>query len=84
MALLRRPRSSFQYLKAVHALFGDLRIRIVEEIPKRLAEAEARGSAPSQRGATWTYLTTDQALGSLSDRILSGLRRKARTRRFWG
>ena len=74
----------FEYLKAVHALFGDLRIRIVEEIPKRLAEAEARGSAPSQRGATWTYLTTDQALGSLSDRILSGLRRKARTRRFWG
>ncbi len=74
----------YEYLKAVDRLFEDLRRRITEEIPKRLAEAEAGSLDPSQRGATWTYLTTDQPFGSMGERFMSGLRRKVRRRRFWG
>jgi len=54
----------FEYLKSVHALFGNLQTRITEEIPKRLAGAGAGGFGASQRGATWTYLTSDQAFDS--------------------
>jgi len=74
----------FEYLKAVHVLFGDLQTRITDEIPRRLGGAETHGYDPSQRGATWTYLTTDQPFGSLGDRFFAGIRRKARLRRFWG
>jgi preprotein translocase subunit SecA len=74
----------FEYLKAVHKLFEDLQKRVTEEIPKRLAEAGTRSFDPSQRGATWTYLTTDQPFGSLGQRFMTGLRRKVRSRRFWG
>lgn len=74
----------FEYLKAVHELFENLQTRITEEIPKRLAEAETSSFDPSQRGATWTYLITDQPFGSLGDRFMPGLKRKARSRRFWG
>jgi preprotein translocase subunit SecA len=49
------------YLKAVHRRFEKLQTRITEEISRRLAEAETSSSGLSQRGATWTYLTTDQA-----------------------
>jgi preprotein translocase subunit SecA len=74
----------FEYLKAVHELFENLQTRITEETPKRLAEAETRSFDPSQRGATWTYLITDQPFGRLGDRFMRGLMRKARSRRFWG
>jgi len=73
----------FEYLKAVHKLFENLQTRITEEIPRRLAEAEARSFDPSQRGATWTYLTTDRPFGSLAERFMKGLRRKVTNRRFW-
>ena len=29
-----------------------------------------------ERGATWTYVTTDQPFGTLSERIMKGLRQK--------
>jgi preprotein translocase subunit SecA len=73
----------FEYLKAVHQLFEDLQTRITEEIPRRLQEAETCNLDPSQRGATWTYLTTDQPFGRLGERFMTGLIRKARSRRFW-
>jgi preprotein translocase subunit SecA len=74
----------FEYLKAVHKHFEDLQTRITEEIPRRLAAAESTKLDPSQRGATWTYLTTDKPFGSLGERFMTGLRRKVRSRRFWG
>jgi hypothetical protein len=46
------------------------------EIGQRLEEAEASGMDPSQRGATWTYLTTDQPFGTATERLLRGLMRK--------
>jgi len=65
-----------EYLRSVHSLFTQLEERIDEEIPGRLADAEASGLDPSDRGATWTYLTTDQPFGTATERIMRGLVRK--------
>lgn len=73
-----------EYLVSVHSLFEQLEARIGDEIPKRLAAAEAGGIDPSERGATWTYLTTDQPFGSWSERIMRGIVRKVRARSVWG
>jgi preprotein translocase subunit SecA len=70
----------FEYLTAVDSLFQQLEARIAEEIPKRLADAQEQGVDPSQRGATWTYLTTDQPFGSLSERVMRGVVRRYRQR----
>jgi preprotein translocase subunit SecA len=61
-----------RYLNEVHRMFGELQTTIATEIPKRLADAESSGSDPSRRGATWTYLTTDQPFGSLQERFVQG------------
>ncbi|HTR35069.1 MAG TPA: hypothetical protein VMH80_04160 [Bryobacteraceae bacterium] len=66
----------YEYLTNVHALFQELEALIDEEIPKRLAEAQAGHIDPALRGATWTYLTTDQPFGSWSERVMRGLMRK--------
>jgi len=73
-----------EYLTSVDSMFQELEARIEEEIPKRLAEAEAGGRAPTERGATWTYLTTDQPFGTATERILRGVVRKLRAGRVWG
>ena len=65
-----------EYLTSVHALFTQLEEQFDVEIANRLEEAEASGLDPSQRGATWTYLTTDQPFGTATERIMRGLVRK--------
>lgn len=52
-----------EYLERVDQLFEELQKAIDSEIPKRLETAEATGFDPSRRGATWTYITTDQPFG---------------------
>jgi hypothetical protein len=74
----RPPR--YEYLKAVDSLFGQLETRIDREIPQRLADARERGLDPSERGATWTYLTTDQPFVSWSERVMRGWVRRYRQR----
>ncbi|HZI51479.1 MAG TPA: accessory Sec system translocase SecA2 [Terriglobia bacterium] len=66
------------YLRLVHASFQELQSAIDEEIPRRLQDVEARGLDPRDRGATWTYLTTDQPFGTWWQRIVRGMIRKAR------
>jgi preprotein translocase subunit SecA len=66
------------YIVQVHRMFEDLQRTIAEEWPARLAQAELTGVDPRQRGATWTYLTTDQPFGHLTERIMKGLRRMIR------
>jgi preprotein translocase subunit SecA len=66
-----------EYLKAVHTRFEELDCKIDAEIARRMAESETNRIDPSQRGATWTYLTTDQPFGSASERIIRGLLRRA-------
>ena len=70
----------YEYLTAVDSLFQQLEVRIGEEIPKRAAEAQEQGADPSQRGATWTYLTTDQPFGSMTERVMRGMVRRYRQR----
>jgi len=64
-----------QYLKDIDSMFQALQSTIAEEIPKRLAQAESTGLDPTQRGATWTYLTTDMPFGSIEERMIAGLRK---------
>ena len=72
-----------EYLTSVDAMFQELETRIDEEIMTRLAEAEAGRQDPLERGATWTYLTTDQPFGTATERIMRGIVRKIRTRSLW-
>jgi preprotein translocase subunit SecA len=65
-----------EYLTSVHALFTHLEEELDPEIATRLEAAEASGLDPSERGATWTYLTTDQPFGTATERIMRGLVRK--------
>jgi preprotein translocase subunit SecA len=65
-----------EYLKDIDGMFRAMQAAVEEEIPKRLAQAEETGIDPAQRGATWTYLTTDMPFGSMQERITAGLRSK--------
>ena len=64
-----------QYLQTVDRLFVSLWDQV---------ELEATGEEPVRRGATWTYLTTDQPFGTGMERIMKGLARKAKSRQLWG
>jgi preprotein translocase subunit SecA len=70
-----------EYLTSVHSLFTHLEEELDPEIATRLEAAEASGLDPSQRGATWTYLTTDQPFGTATERLMRGLVRKLGHRR---
>ena len=61
------------YLKTVHQMFEEFERSINEEILKRVAETRASGLSPMERGATWTYLTTDQPFGSMQERFIRGM-----------
>lgn len=62
------------YVVEMHAMFEEFRHAIEDEWPARLEQAEATGVDARQRGATWTYLTTDEPFGHLTARIMRGLR----------
>jgi preprotein translocase subunit SecA len=70
-----------EYLKDIDGMFKAMQAAVDEEIPKRLAQAEKTGMDPAQRGATWTYLTTDMPFGNIQERITAGLRKKLGLRR---
>ena len=63
------------YIVRIHAMFTELERTIEVEAQQRLDEAVQRGVGPRQRGATWTYLTTDEPFGHLTERIMTGLKR---------
>ena len=73
-----------EYLTRVDTMYRDLEGGLDEEVAVRLEEAQAKGLDPTLRGATWTYLTTDQPFGAWSERVLRGLIRKAKTKSLWG
>lgn len=73
----------YEFLTGVQAIYADLHRRLDEEIADAFAAAELRDGEfrfPKEkrfeRGATWTYLTTDQPFGTFSECIAKGLRRK--------
>ena len=62
-----------EYLLTVHAMFQELTRTMDEEIAARLERATLEGIEPRQRGATWTYLTTDEPFGTMSERLMRRL-----------
>ena len=62
-----------EYLLTVHAMFQELTRTMDEEIAARLERATTQGIEPRQRGATWTYLTTDEPFGTMSERLMRRL-----------
>lgn len=74
----------YEYMKGVDTIYRALEERLDVEIAERLEHVQANGLDPSQRGATWTYLTTDQPFGSATERVMRGLMRKFTKREMWG
>ena len=66
----------FEYLKDVDRLYREMMESLDDEIALRIEAARDSGLDPTQRGATWTYLTTDMPFGSLSERIKKAVVRK--------
>ena len=69
------------YLKTVHQMFEQFEQNIDEEILKRVTETQASGLSPKERGATWTYLTTDQPFGTMQERFIRGMVAKIKEHR---
>jgi preprotein translocase subunit SecA len=67
----KNPHAS--YLQDVHAMFEEMIGSIDEEVEARLASAGSTGDSARQRGATWTYLTTDEPFGNMTQRMLRHL-----------
>ncbi|MEO8127052.1 MAG: DEAD/DEAH box helicase [Bryobacteraceae bacterium] len=85
----RDPLHSF--LTTVVELFADLEERIDEEVLDvfrglDLSSGEIRleGLGLLERGATWTYLTTDQPFGTWTERFVKGIARRFRRREASG
>jgi preprotein translocase subunit SecA len=68
------------YLIEVHRMFRELQRTIDQEVAIRLPEVREGRIQPRQRGATWTYLTTDEPFGSMTARVMRGLVRVLRRR----
>jgi preprotein translocase subunit SecA len=66
----------FEFLRDVDRLFRDMMAGLDDEIAARIESAHDSGIDPAQRGATWTYLTTDNPFGTLGERALKALVRK--------
>src|SRR5258708_26535296 len=73
----------FEFLIGVREIYEDFEQRLKDDIADAFAAAEIldgqvrfQNDARFERGATWTYLTTDQPFGTLGERIMKGLRRK--------
>lgn len=77
----RDPLHSF--LTSAQDIYEDFLERLREEVAEEFATAqirsgviEFRDEAKFERGATWTYLTTDQPFGRLLERMMQGLKRR--------
>ncbi len=76
---LDRRDAHYEFAQKIHQWFSELEAEMPVEIARRIEEAQAGdGTDPAERGAVWTYLTTDQPFGSFSERVIRGLRRKFR------
>lgn len=78
---LDRRNSQYEYAQRIHQWFTQLEAELPVEIARRVEEAQVTGADPGERGAVWTYLTTDQPFGSWTTRFVSGLLRKFKTGR---
>lgn len=72
-----------KFLKGELEIYEDFRRTVSEGIEEAFEMARARNGAIEfenaerlERGATWTYVTTDQPFGTLTERVLKGLKQK--------
>jgi preprotein translocase subunit SecA len=77
----RDPLHSF--LTGAEEIYADFHARLNQDIAEAFAAAEIRDGEIRflnedrfERGATWTYLTTDQPFGTLGERIAKGIRQR--------
>jgi preprotein translocase subunit SecA len=73
----------YEYLTGVNEIYAEFQECLKEELADALATAELRDGEihfenPErfERGATWTYLTTDEPFGTMDQRVAKGLRRR--------
>jgi preprotein translocase subunit SecA len=73
----------YEFVTGVRDIYDDFHRRVKEDIAGAFAAAEISDGEIQfedeerfERGATWTYLTTDQPFGTLGERIMKGIRRK--------
>jgi preprotein translocase subunit SecA len=57
------------YLREVDAMFKEMEGLVGQEVAARLERGDADDLDPRQRGATWTYITSDEPFGPMSERI---------------
>ncbi|HLW77202.1 MAG TPA: hypothetical protein VKS01_09450, partial [Bryobacteraceae bacterium] len=65
----------YEFIHGVQAIYEDFEKYLKEEVAAAVANPIA-DDPRLERGATWTYLTTDQPFGTLGERITKGLQRK--------
>ena len=70
---LDRRDPLYEYAQRIHQWFPEMEAALPGEIARRLAEAESGVADPKERGAVWTYLTTDQPFGSFTQRWARGI-----------
>jgi preprotein translocase subunit SecA len=78
----------YEYLTGVDEIYAEFQECLKDELADALATAELREGEVQfenrdrfERGATWTYLTTDEPFGTMSERVAKGLRRRYSNRR---
>ncbi|MEO6224021.1 MAG: DEAD/DEAH box helicase [Vicinamibacterales bacterium] len=69
------------YIHEIHGMFEQMVASIDEEVSARLGEAGADDGTGRQRGATWTYLTTDEPFGPMTQRFMRELMKRFRRRK---
>jgi hypothetical protein len=72
-----------KFLQGELKIYEDFERCVEEGIAEALETAvirngviEFQGAAKLERGATWTYVTTDQPFGTFTERVIRGLRLK--------
>jgi preprotein translocase subunit SecA len=65
-----------KFLTGEREIYADFRRCLKEEIA---GAVDSPDGERIERGATWTYITTDQPFGPLSDRIMKAVRRRLPT-----
>ncbi len=73
----------YEFLTTVNGIYADFQRRLNDETAEAFATAAVHegqilftNEEKFERGATWTYLTSDQPFGTFSERIAKGLSRK--------
>jgi preprotein translocase subunit SecA len=73
----------YEFLTNVQEIYKDFNRQLNEEAAEAFANAEVvngeirlKNEEKFERGATWTYLTTDQPFGTLGERIAKAIKRK--------